>query len=134
MVIKMFIEKQEAFANKLKHLRMASQLSQIKLAKELNVSRSCLANYEAGKRFPSADILDIISKYFKVSVDYLLESNSSVFLERNHSYEITELLKEISANGKLDISNISPLSKVALFEFYNFLKEQEKNSLKIKNA
>lgn len=126
----MYMDKQEAFSQKLKQLRTASQLSQKKLAKELNVSRSCLANYESGKRFPSADILSIISEYFKVSVDYLLTSNTSVLLERDYNNDITELLKEVSTNGKLDISTISPLSKIALFEFYNFLKEQEMISQK----
>lgn len=130
----MFIENQEAFANKLKNLRTVSRLSQIKLAKELNISRSCLANYESGKRFPSADILEIISKYFKVSVDYLLESSGSVFLKRDKNHEMSELIKEVSASGKLDVSNISPLSKVALFEFYDFLKGKESHPIKIKNA
>lgn len=134
MVIKMFTTKQEAFASKLKQLRTVSQLSQTKLADEINISRSCLANYESGKRFPSPDILDIISNYFKVSVDYLLTPCSSIFLEKDYVYDITELLKDVSLNGKLDISGISPLSKIALFEFYNFLKEQEENSKKFKKA
>ena len=126
MVMKMKITKQEAFANKLKQLRLASQISQTSLAKNINVSRSCLANYESGKRFPSADILDIISNYFKVSVDYLLTPQSSVWLEKDYNSDVTQLIKDVSAKGKLDISNISPLSKIALFEFYNFLKYQEK--------
>lgn len=130
----MSITKQEAFANKLKHLRLAAQISQTNLAKDINVSRSCLANYESGKRFPSADILDIISNYFRVSVDYLLTPQSSVLLEKDYNSDLTQLLKEVSAKGKLDISNISPLAKIALFEFYNFLKYQEKNSHNIKQA
>ena len=63
-------------------------------------------------------------------MDYLLTSNTSVLLERDYNNDITELLKEVSTNGKLDISTISPLSKIALFEFYNFLKEQEMISQK----
>lgn len=121
----MYNNKQETFANRLKQLRAVSQLTQSALAKELNISRSCLANYEGGKRFPDTDILSIISNYFKVSVDYLISNDTSVLLEKEYNNDITELLKEISANGKLDISNISPLSKIALFEFYNFLREQE---------
>lgn len=134
MVVKMYTTKQEAFASKLKQLRTVSQISQTKLADEINISRSCLANYEAGKRFPSPDILDIISNYFKVSVDYLLTPHSSIFHEKDYIYDITELLKDVSLSGKLDISGISPLSKIALFEFYNFLKEQEENSKKFKKV
>ena len=128
------MSKQEAFATKLKQLRLAAQISQTSLANDINVSRSCLANYESAKRFPSPDILDIIARYFKVSVDYLITPHAPLVLGRNHTFDITELLKELSAKGKLDISNISPVSKIALFEFYNFLREQEKNSNKLKNA
>ncbi len=117
------------FSKRLKQLRLAAHLTQTKLAKEINVSRSCLANYETGKRFPDADILSIISDFFKVSVDYLITGNPSSLLRREYNNDITELLKEVSISGKLDISNISPLSKIALFEFYHFLEEQEQYQL-----
>ncbi len=120
--------KQEIFANRLKQLRLASQLTQTKLAEKLNVSRSCLANYEGANRFPDADILSIISNYFKVSVDYLLSDKSYFCLERDYNNDMTELLKEVSTTGKLDISHISPLSKIALFEFYNFLNQNENST------
>ena len=123
--------KQAIFANKLKQLRLAAHLTQDKLAKELNVSRSCLANYEGANRFPDADILSIISDYFKVSVDYLLSNESSLLAEREFNSDVTELLKEVSQSGTLDISHISPLSKIALFEFYNFLGAQEKKSSRL---
>lgn len=37
----------EIFAKRLKELRSVEGLTQAKLAKRLNVSRSCLANYES---------------------------------------------------------------------------------------
>ena len=130
----MIIQNQEAFASKLKNLRTVSHLSQKKLAKEINVSRSCLANYESGKRFPSEDILEIIAKYFKVSVDFLTENNQPYIQESNPNNKLSCILKEISSNEKLDISSISPISKIALFEFYSFLKEKETSVHNLENA
>lgn len=119
-------KKQTSFATRLQELRLASRMTQSELAKAINVSRSCIANYERGKRFPDTDILTIISNYFKVSVDYLLSTDNSLFFENDYNRDIATLLKEVSTTGKLDISNISPLSKIALFEFYNFLGAQER--------
>lgn len=120
---------QSFFAGKLKQLRYAAKLTQTDLAKELNISRSCLANYEVGKRFPDVGILSIIADYFNVSIDYFLAEKVLVKPDCLDA-KTNELLKEVAASGKLDISGISPQSKIALFEFYNFLDEQERNKNK----
>ncbi len=117
--------RQTHFANKLRKLRLSAQLTQVQLAKELNVSRSCLANYERGMRFPDADILSIIANYFKVNIDYLLSDRRSVCANKKHLITSNEIIKEVSSKGNLDISQISPISKIVLFEFYNFLCEQD---------
>lgn len=48
-------------------------MSQYELAKALQVSQSAVAKWELGKTEPTASALISISKYFNVSVDYLLE-------------------------------------------------------------
>lgn len=53
-------------------LRMSKGLSQQELADELKIGRSTLANYEQSKREPNYETLEKISRYFKVSVDYIL--------------------------------------------------------------
>lgn len=120
------------FPKRLKQLRLAEALTQIKLANELNISRSCLANYERGKRFPDAHILSIIADFFKVNVDYLLVENP-LESAKSPQHNVTDLLKEVASNGKLDISGISPISKIALFEFYKFLDERENKLEKIES-
>lgn len=112
------------FPKRLKQLRLAAALTQIKLASELNISRSCLANYERGRRFPDAEILSLIADFFKVNVDYFL-IEKAVPPNNPPEHNVSDLLKEVANNGKLDISRISPLSKIALFEFYRFLDERE---------
>lgn len=56
----------------LKEIRKAKNLNQQKVAMDLNISREALSHYENGKREPSLSMLQKMSKYFNVSIDYLI--------------------------------------------------------------
>ena len=56
----------------LKKIRKERNLNQLKVAMDLNISREALSHYENGKRDPSIDMLKALSKYFNVSIDYLI--------------------------------------------------------------
>ena len=56
----------------LKAVRKERNLNQLKVAMDLNISREALSHYENGKREPSLDMLNKMSKYFNVSIDYLI--------------------------------------------------------------
>ena len=56
----------------LRHIRKARNLNQQKVAMDLNISREALSHYENGKREPSIDMLNKLSRYFNVSIDYLI--------------------------------------------------------------
>ena len=56
----------------LKLIRKERNLNQLKVAMDLNISREALSHYENGKREPSLDMLNKLSKYFNVSIDYLI--------------------------------------------------------------
>lgn len=58
---------------KLKQLREARDISQRKLASELEVSNQTIANWEKGKSKPQLDNIVKISKYFNVPVNFFLE-------------------------------------------------------------
>lgn len=60
------------FSQRLKELRKDAGLSQIALAKELNLDKSTIAKYETAAISPSIEILVLFAKYFHVSTDYLL--------------------------------------------------------------
>lgn len=62
---------------RIKNLREEGELSQLELAKLLNINNSTLSQYEAGNRIPSDDIKIKIAKYFNVSLDYLV-GNSDI--------------------------------------------------------
>lgn len=63
------------FAVILKELRSERKLSQVELAKALNVSQSMIARWESDECEPTATNILAISDYFNVTTDYLLGKN-----------------------------------------------------------
>ena len=56
----------------LRTIRKERKLNQLKVALDLNISREALSYYENGKREPSLALLVQMSKYFNVSINYLI--------------------------------------------------------------
>ena len=56
----------------LKQIRIKKKYSQLKVAMDLSISREALSYYENGKRSPDIDMLVKLSRYFNVSIDYLI--------------------------------------------------------------
>ena len=56
----------------LKEIRKKKRLSQLKVAFDLSISREAISYYENGKRSPSIEMLITFSKYYNVSIDYLI--------------------------------------------------------------
>ena len=66
---------------RIKLLRQAHNLNQVQLAEELHVSKQSVSNWENNTIMPSIEILLKISKYFRVSTDYLLELDDRSYVE-----------------------------------------------------
>ena len=64
----------------LKIVRKERNLNQLKVAMDLNISREALSHYENGKREPCLDMLNKMSEYFNVSIDFLI--NGEEFKKR----------------------------------------------------
>lgn len=58
---------------RLKELRKARHITQLKLAMDLNLTQNTVSRYETGEREPGIAELVRIADYFHISVDYLLE-------------------------------------------------------------
>ena len=56
----------------LKSIRKQRGYSQLKVVMDLSISREALSYYETGKRSPDVDMLVTLSKYFNVSIDFLI--------------------------------------------------------------
>lgn len=57
---------------RLKELRKSRNISQLKLAMDLNMSQNTISRYETGERQPGIDELILLADYFSVSIDYLV--------------------------------------------------------------
>ena len=56
----------------LRNIRKQRNWNQQKVAMDLNISREALSYYENGKREPSLNLLVEMSRYFNVSINYLI--------------------------------------------------------------
>ena len=67
---------------RLKQLRKAKNISQLKLALDLNMSQNTISRYETGEREADYKTLISIADYFNVSIDYLLERTDNPNINR----------------------------------------------------
>lgn len=58
---------------RLKELRRARGITQLKLAMDLNMNQNTISRYENGTRQADYHTLIMLADYFQVSIDYLLE-------------------------------------------------------------
>jgi transcriptional regulator with XRE-family HTH domain len=64
----------------IKKLRLAAGISQVDLAKKLNVSKQSISNWENNNIMPSIDMLKRLCEYFSCSADYMLEMDDGKHL------------------------------------------------------
>lgn len=67
---------------RIKEIRKAKKMTQLKLALELNTSQNTISRYENGEREPSIKDLIKIADYFNVSIDYLLERTDNPNIQK----------------------------------------------------
>lgn len=67
---------------RLKELRLKHNITQIKLAMDLNVNQNTISRYENGEREAGYNELIRIADYFNVSVDYLLERTDNPLMNK----------------------------------------------------
>ena len=60
------------YKERIKELRLERKLSQMQLAKKLDVSQSAVAKWELGKTEPTASAIVKMAKFFGETADYIL--------------------------------------------------------------
>ena len=67
---------------RLKELRKSRNITQLKLALDLNMNQNSISRYENGEREADNQTLIMLANYFNVSIDYLLErTDNPTFLK-----------------------------------------------------
>ena len=66
--------------NNILKLRKENKLSQEELAEKVNVTRQTISNWELGSTQPTPEQLKVLSKIFNISVDELLDNDTSDYV------------------------------------------------------
>jgi transcriptional regulator with XRE-family HTH domain len=89
------------FSRALKMLRLFNQMSQVDLAKELQISPAYLCQVESGKRSPTVELLQKYSSVFKIPL-----SNLCLFSEKLESNSLSEQSRVYLANRLLRLMEV----------------------------
>ena len=104
------------FANTLKNLREANNVTQEQLAEYLKVTRPTIAGYETKSRQPDYERLQKIADYFQVSIDYLIRGVSENKLppmkENTVDQEVKIAYRNLSLESKQDVLKYIHLLKL----------------------
>lgn len=73
----------------LKKLREAHGMSQAKLAEQLFITQQSIYKYENDLAYPNLETLKLMSNFFHVSIDYLVENELSMSLTKNEEELLT---------------------------------------------
>ena len=120
------------FRIELKKLRESKNISQYKLADELNVSQGAVAMWESGKREPDFKTVQKIASYFNVSVDNLL-GNPDIKKEpiTSKDDELQELIKDPKLKELYDLLANLPEDQIDdLVKYAEFLTLKQKEDEK----
>lgn len=105
---------------RLKYLRLDKQISQTELAKQFNIARSTLSQYESNQRTPSDEIKLKIADYFNVSLDYLLGKTNIP------SYESNKHEPTIALHSDYEYDELPKEAKDEINNFIEFVKQKYK--------
>ena len=109
------------FAEKLRKVRQARELSQSQLAKEIGVTTRTLQYYESGERFPkNRDIIDKLVKVLNVDEDSLMDEETAFVLNASQTYGprgvdqalgMVNGIRALAAGGQLDEDELDIVMK-----------------------
>lgn len=73
---------------RIRDLREDSDLTQLELSKQLNISQRAYSHYEKGTRDIPINILIAIADFYDVSVDYLLNRTNCKKIKRETEFHM----------------------------------------------
>ncbi|MDY2783837.1 MAG: helix-turn-helix domain-containing protein [Candidatus Pseudoruminococcus sp.] len=88
-------------------LRLSKGFNQEEMSKALGISKSTIAMWETGKRFPSPDMVELIADYFNVDIDYLYGRTD---IKRKVIYD--EFGDEYTNNNQLSHKDQKEITKI----------------------
>ena len=116
-------EKKVLIGEQLIRVRELKGKKQVEVSRDINISRKRLCSYETDRAFPPIEILVKLSKYYNISLDYLI-------FDDNFSDEMKNKIKdkEIYELAYM-IDNIGDKGKYILKDFISYFIEARKKLL-----
>lgn len=87
-------------SKQIKSLRITHNMTQVELAKKLNITKQAVSNWENDNIQPSIDMLVKLADFFGVSTDYLLGRDATNYIN------VEGLSKEETAHIHLIIKDL----------------------------
>lgn len=116
-------DQKKLIGNRIRMSRVKVGLTQERLAERLDMGRTNVVNYEAGKIIPPSTVLLSMSSIFNVSVDYLLGKTNNPSPENDDS-EFSEEAKSIAR----DYQNMAPADRTLLHSIVKRMSEKGKEN------
>lgn len=110
----------DTLANRLKHLRKSSNLTQTDLGKILGVGKTTVSMYETNNSTPSDEIKLKIAEYFNVSLDYLLGKTD---IKNSSDTERT-----VALHSSTDYDDLPQEAKDEINNFIEYVKSKYKKT------
>ena len=118
--------------NRIRQLRKQKKITQKVLAGHLDIADSTLSYWEQGRYEPDINALRQLSKFFNVTIDYIVGEITSVDFEVGNDYDISVSETKIPYDVKLDetllkrseFENLSSEEIEKLAEYAEFIKSQ----------
>ncbi|MGO1712405.1 MAG: helix-turn-helix domain-containing protein, partial [Senegalia sp. (in: firmicutes)] len=128
------------FGDKIKLLRNKNKMTQEDLAKELNVTRQAISNWERGITIPDINMINNISRIFSITIDEIITGETKKIqkkFERKSSFILyissiilfilnivisTVIYKEIKIVTIFPVSIILFIETIIFFTFGNAIK------------
>ena len=89
------------FKTRLKQLRTARHLTQVELAKRLDVSPAAISMYENGQREPNFETEELIADFFNVDLDYLRGvKDTTTEVVTNETHLLFQIFKRLDPHAR----------------------------------
>ena len=111
----------------MKKIRESLQLTQVKVANDLKLSRQVYNFYENGKRNPDMQTLIKIADYYGVSIDYLLGRTNVI---KPENIDEDDLLSKINTADSETKASVEQFLNYLLYEKERKNKEKNDNNAK----
>ncbi|MBH0157123.1 MAG: helix-turn-helix domain-containing protein [Bacillota bacterium] len=116
-------ERKKVIGLRIKKCRQDNKLSQEELAQKLDMKRSNVANYEAGRVVPPGSALLEMSEIFNVTTDYLLGSTNDPYskfsLEDNDLKQIQRQRNKLTGKDRERFENMIKMLKLSFLDTEN---------------